>query len=314
MLKKTVVRCALFCTVLLLALSANATTVATRTFGVAVGGSLVVDTDIGSIQVSTTASTSVEVVVEGSGRRLEELEVEMSENEGTVTVVGDFPGKQVWGRKPRVRFEISIPREFDIDLRTAGGSIRVGDLVGEARVKTSGGSLDLGEIDGPVWGRTSGGSIRVDGCTQAVDVHTSGGSITIGDVVGDLKAHTSGGSISLGEVGGDIEARTSGGSVRIAAAGGTVNATSSGGSVTAVLTGQPSGDCQLKTSGGAVHVTIAEHLSLDISATCSGGRVNSDLQLTDVEQSKRSLRGALNGGGPDLVLHTSGGGVTIEGG
>lgn len=284
-----------------------------KEFDVSAGGSLVIQTDVGSIDVKTSNGDALDVTVERSGPRADELDVDFSMTGNTVTVHGDFPGKWRWGRGPKVRFLVTIPREFNIDLQTAGGSIQVRDLEGEARVKTSGGSLDLGQIQGTVWGRTSGGSITLDGCSGATDVDTSGGSINIGDIGDDLKAHTSGGSITIGKVAGSVDAHTSGGSIRVAEVNGTISATSSGGSVSAVIAGQPTAGSRLKTSGGSVRATIASHLSLDISASCSGGRVYNDLDLGSLEQSKRSLDGTLNGGGPELVLHTSGGSVTIEG-
>ena len=283
-----------------------------RTFDVTPGGFLLIDTDTGSIAVETSADNRMQVAVERSGSRAEELEVEFSQSGNTVEVHADFPGKWNWGRGPKVRFVVTVPKQFNVDLNTAGGSIRVADIEGDVRIKTSGGSLNMGEIDGTVWGRTSGGSISLDGCSRAVDVNTSGGSINIGDVGADLKAHTSGGSVTIGEVAGAADVNTSGGSISVAEVMGTINATSSGGSITATITGQPAADCKLKTSGGTVTATIASHLNLDISASCSGGKVSSDLQLGDEQKSKRSLTGTLNGGGPKLVLHTSGGSVRIE--
>ena len=55
--------------------------------------------------------------------------------------------------------EVTTPSEFDVNLKTSGGSVVVRDLTGATRVEASGGSLLFEDVDGPVDGRTSGGSI-----------------------------------------------------------------------------------------------------------------------------------------------------------
>jgi hypothetical protein len=282
-----------------------------KTFNVGDGGLLEVDTDVGSIEVSASGSGTVTVKVLRSGSRADELELDFSQSGDNVSVRGEMPRRGLFGgSSPRVRFVITVPRTYNVDLKTSGGSISVGSLTGQARVKTSGGSLDLGKIDGQIWGRTSGGSIVVDGCTEDVDVDTSGGSIEIGEVDGRVKARTSGGSIVVKQ-GLDVDAETSGGSIRVEEVKGSVRAETSGGSIRAYISKQPSGDCRLTTSGGGVNVYLATDIALDISAHASG-RVYCDLELSTVEKSKRSLTGKLNGGGPELYLSTSGGNVEIH--
>jgi hypothetical protein len=54
---------------------------------------------------------------------------------------------------------------------------------------------------------------------------------------------------------------------------------------------------------------------VDVDASTSGGRVSSDLPVVTTvqgEQKKNELRGKINGGGPLVKAHTSGGNVRIE--
>jgi hypothetical protein len=81
----------------------------------------------------------------------------------------------------QVEFRLMVPRQYNLDLNTSGGSIDVDDLIGEARVKTSGGSLALGRIEGPVDANTSGGSIALRQAKGNVLARTSGGGITVGE-------------------------------------------------------------------------------------------------------------------------------------
>src|SRR6185312_4849337 len=212
-----------------------------------------------------------------------------------------------------VELRITVPFQFGADVATSGGSISVDGLKGEVNARTSGGSLHFHRIDGPVNGRTSGGSITLEGAKGRTAVHTSGGSIHISDVAGDLEASTSGGSISVDRVSGSIRAHTSGGWISLGGATGSIDASTSGGSVTASFLTQPQQECRLSTSGGSIKVTLSKNVHLNLDASTSGGKVSTDFPLNGVsDRHHRALRVPLNGGGPLLYLHTSGGGIGVR--
>lgn len=280
-----------------------------RTFQVKPGGNLILETDIGSIEVSSGSDDRVTVEVirrvrsvsESKAKRiLQDLEIEMKQSGNDVIIDADYKRSRrffSWFRKNRlrVRFVITVPSQYNVDLRTSGGSIRVSNLEGEVKTRTSGGSLKFGMIKGPVTGKTSGGSIVLKGCVGDAEVRTSGGSITIGKVEGDVFAHTSGGSIRVEEVMGLLKASTSGGSIR------------------ALISRQPKGDCRLTTSGGSITLYLDSSMNVDLDAKTSGGRVRTNFPVTmSGVISRRKLKGQVNGGGPEMYLRTSGGNITIK--
>jgi putative adhesin len=213
----------------------------------------------------------------------------------------------------QVEYRITVPFQFSVDVATSGGPISVDGLKGEVNAHTSGGSLHFDQIEGPVTGRTSGGSITLTGVKGRTAVHTSGGSIHVSAVIGDVDASTSGGPISVDRVSGSIRAHTSGGWISLAGATGPIDASTSGGSVTASLLTQPYQDCRLSTSGGGIKVSLYKDAHLNLDASTSGGRVSTDFPVNSVsDRHHRALRVPLNGGGPLLYLHTSGGGITVR--
>ena len=110
-----------------------------------------------------------------------------------------------------------------------------------------------------------------------------------------MKADTSGGSIELGDMRGPVHADTS------------------GGSISARFAQAPAGDVSLETSGGSVTVFVADKAGFNLDAECSGGRVNSEVEVaSNHKPSKTELRGQIAGGGPKLVLRTSGGGIHVK--
>ena len=94
---------------------------------------------------------------------------------------------------------------------------------------------------------------------------------------------------------------------------GTVDAQTSGGSIRARLANQPRADSRLSTSGGGITISIAPNVSVDLDARTSGGDVDTDVPVTLLgRQSESSLEGKINGGGPKLVLRSSGGSIKLR--
>ncbi|MCJ8294207.1 MAG: DUF4097 domain-containing protein [Colwellia sp.] len=144
-----------------------------------------------------------------------------------------------------------------------------------------------------------------------IDVNTSGGSIEIENLTGKVEAYTSGGSISVEEIVGDVNIKTSGGSLDLDNIIGKINAKTSGGSIKLKLPKNPTEDSKLKTSGGSITAYLAKDVAVNLTAKTSGGRVSSEFAVNG-SISKRKIEGTINGGGPELVLKTSGGSVRIK--
>lgn len=236
---------------------ANADTLS-QTYSVDAGETLYVKTDAGSINVQTHSSDTVDIEVEISGRDAEDFDVRFEQSSSGINVYGERDQNQGWGNySVKVKFYFYVPEEFNMDLNTAGGSIKIEDLIGN------------------------------------IEAQTSGGSIALGDIVGDVDVHTSGGSIRVDSVYGEIDANTSGGSINVE------------------FKKQITENAKLTTSGGSITATLPEDIELDISASTSGGRVSSEFDV-DGRVKKQSIKGMINGGGPDLTLRTSGGSVKIK--
>lgn len=296
----------------------------TRTFDVKYGGTLTIEADRGSIDILTTRSETVTAEVTfrapfGRSRSIDEIledfDLMFDQSGKDVTIVAEFKGDRGWFHSidpVRLHFEVTVPEEYNLDLSTSGGRIKVADLEGDVSCKTSGGSLDLAQIEGDVYGRTSGGSINLGGSDGKVDMKTSGGSVDIGAVGGKVEARTSGGSIKVDEAGGDVTVSTSGGSIHIDDVEGSVKANTSGGGISVSISEQPKNDCSLTTSGGGITVRLVEDIKVNVDAKTSGGSVTCDLPITvQGLMGKNAVEGRINGGGPRLYLRTSGGPIRI---
>jgi DUF4097 and DUF4098 domain-containing protein YvlB len=253
-----------------------------KTFTVAAGGKLVIQADRGSIDVATDANAQVHVQVfrkvkGGSKAKAEELladhEVTMNQDGNTVSVVAKTKSKLSWGWRTgqpnlEVRYVVSIPRRFDVELKTAGGDIHVGDLEGKAIAATTSGSVRFGAVSGTVDARDAGGDIAINHAGSSVTAHTTSGSISLHDAKGNVDASNAGGNIRLDQAGADVVASTTSGSIILGGVVGGVQAKNSGGDVSIDSAG---GDVVVRTTSGSIRIGEAKGKSTELHN--SGGNI-----------------------------------------
>ena len=297
-----------------------------KSFQVTPGGRLMVDSDRGAIEVRTADSDHVDVKIERKVKKdgkwsveevLEDFAITFDHSDDGVTIRAKYDKKnrRRWKQERnrlRIKFLITSPHRYNVDLKTLGAGISIADLEGEVRSQTAGGNLRIGRIKGAVWGQTVGGNIKLEGTVGDADVETSGGGITIGSVAGAIEAITTGGSIRIDRAGG-VNAKTSGGNITVKEVMRSINAKTFGGSIEAYISRQPDGDCSLETTGGSVTAYLVEDIAVDVDAQTTGGHVSTDVPITVQGKIRGNrLQGAINGGGPLLKLHTFGGSVHLH--
>ncbi|HEU4779269.1 MAG TPA: DUF4097 family beta strand repeat-containing protein [Steroidobacteraceae bacterium] len=252
-----------------------------RTFTVSPGGSLIVNADGASVSVSSADANKVTVHmrVRSSESDLADmtLDATQSGNEVTATMRRPNSGKWFnWGSwRAESSIEVTVPKRFEVSVRTGGGSIDLKDTVGSVKLNTSGGDITAKNLNGTVWLRTSGGQITAE------------------NVQGDVEAHTSGGDVRLLSIDGNIQGHTSGGNVRVS------------------LKGANRG-IRATTSGGDVELILPRSTTGNISASTSGGHVTTDIPVTTTVIKASRLEGTFNGGGQPIEARTSGGNIRLR--
>ncbi|HVT04738.1 MAG TPA: DUF4097 family beta strand repeat-containing protein [Thermoanaerobaculia bacterium] len=296
-----------------------------KNFSVAAGGKLIVDTDLGDVEVRTSPSNSVSVQVFREARLADAKDAEklfskfhlkFEQKGNDIEVRGDYEDQSFFhlfdNARLNVRFVITVPSRYDVDVNTSGGDVSVADLAGNVTIKTSGGDLKIGRIDGTVDAGTSGGDVVVNS-GRNITVKSSGGDLSVGHAFGPIEARTSGGNIKIEQADGSLVAKTSGGTITLNQIAGAVDANTSGGSISARITRQPNSNSSLSTSGGNVSVYLNEGIHLNLDADTSGGRVSTEMPVAvqgSVDSS--SLDAKLNGGGPALRVRASGGNIVFH--
>ncbi len=106
-----------------------------KKFQVSAGGTLALTTDVGSVIVTGGSGTEVVVsaLIEGRSSDVEKFVIEAQQVGTGVEVTGKMP-KSFWrflqGSNFDVSFTISIPRNFNVRLHTAGGNVSIANVNG----------------------------------------------------------------------------------------------------------------------------------------------------------------------------------------
>ncbi|GAB4310667.1 MAG: hypothetical protein Kow0097_12240 [Candidatus Bipolaricaulota bacterium] len=241
-------------------------------------GRIVVRGELGLQTASATATRRSRGRTLGDAkRRLGQLVYTATANGPVITLryhQADQPGDV--GRYSGVDFEVTVPAEAEVEVRTSNGSIGVTSVIGPARLVTSNGAIDL------------------QGGAGTAYLATSNGRVSVADRLGDLTVRTSNGEIRLEGVRGGVDGETSNGWVHYA--------------------GHPEGISphRLRTSNGSVVVRVPKGLSIALRASVTNGSITSNLSLVGDTEGK-DWNAVLNPPAlTEMDLRTSNGSIRIE--
>ena len=249
-------------------------------------------TDIGNVKITTQDAEAVNYHVhletEAGGasaqQMLDEFGVIARETPDGVLLAGRAPQRH-WGQRLWVTFEVAVPKNYNVDVSTAGGNIDFGDLNGRAvlatdggnitggslggssRITTDGGNIGLKDVSGDLIATTGGGNISAGSVAGSAVLRTGGGLVRLGSVEGLGRIETGGGNIYVGHSAAGLGASTGGGQIEVGEAAGVVRAETGGGGIHIV---RSIGPTRLDTGSGTIYLTQAENA---VRATTGAGGI-----------------------------------------
>ena len=129
----------------------------------------------------------------------------------------------------------------------------------------------------------------------------------------NVSADNVNGVIRLSDVSGVAELDTTNGKIEVTRCSGSVDAeTTNGGISVELVTVTPGREMSFETTNGRIALTVPPSLAAEINAATTNGSVRSELPLTTSRFSRTSVKGLLNGGGPEIRLRTTNGGIDIR--
>jgi TonB family protein len=221
------------------------------------GLTLRLTTDLGSVKIVPLENGSAPVVrytvhIETDARAplaqhlLDHYSLSAKSTPAGAEITGNLPpqsahlsGAQIW-----VQFEIAVPRNYSVEVKTEAGDIETEDIGGIAILTTQGGNIRAGRIGIGIGNMRNAASDRL-----VARLETEGGHIQVQDVAGDLRAFTAGGHINAGNIAGDASLRSGGGHIRAGQIGGRADLQTDGGNITV---GQAGSLVSVRTGGGQI--------------------------------------------------------------
>ncbi len=271
-------------------------------FKVQTGQTLSIDVQHADVVIETGDSNEAHVRVELHSNDMEKAKARFDRMKFRVAQVGDEVRIESesprinwsWNGKFAINVFVTIPQEFNAELRTTHGDIDLDDINGFVLLNTTHGDITAGSIRGPEITLTSThGDIEASTLqSKEIVVKTSHADIEIGTVDSrHFTAKTSHSDVTIERLMGDSEITTSHGDIEIA------------------LLGNFSSD--LKTSHGDVTVYAPSNISAELDFEASQVRVSKSFDLNGSVKKDR-VKGLINGGGSKIRVRTTHGSIEMK--
>lgn len=249
-------------------------------YSVTPGASLTVVNDYGPVRVRASQGRQVVVTATPSSSK---VEIDGSQIANRVEVRTQFL-ERAGDSEGRVEFEIQVPADTDVMIRTATGPVQVEGVKGDISVDADTAKVEIRDSDGHVRARSVSGAITLANMKDGfVDATSVGGPVTLNHVCGK--------NVSINTTGGAI-----------------------------VYTGDFAGGGQYSISShsGTIDVTMPASASVDVTARSVSGSVENNFPLNPPAHPTRalamgnSLAGTSNAGASSVHLRTFSGKIRVK--
>ncbi|MEP6506960.1 MAG: M56 family metallopeptidase [Gemmatimonadales bacterium] len=275
-----------------------------KTITVKPGGTLLLDLETGAgLTIKGSKDSRIHMRASLGGPDWQNTTVELVPDDRGARLVMRYQAEKP-RRSSSHHIDLTIPEEYSIRLKSAGGGMTLTDVSGEFTGSTGGGNLRIERANGSASLSTGGGSVSVSSSNLDGSVSTGGGSVVIQTTNGNLRGSSgsgnvvvgrngltfasgsardglrgsdgktyiskSGGTVSLGNLDGGADINTGGGRITIAGANGDVKASTGGGDI---RVGSVSGTVDLSTGAGDVSVAVTGASSNRVKVSSGNGKV-----------------------------------------
>ena len=280
------------------------------------GGTLDIDLKTGgSITIESWGKPEVFVSARLGGRDWRETRVTLEPSSDGARLASDFT-RSMRNQSTSHDFDIKVPREFNVRIKSSGGSISISNVSGEFSGSTGGGEINLRAVNGRAHLNTGGGEIDVTDSNIDGSVNTGGGLVRIQHVNGNLRGSSGSGPVIYSESNGAGTGKGSGygysygeGATAGVSASGTAYSTTNGGPIRMYAAGGP---ISLPSAPNGAHITTGGG---KITVGSSGGAVYAQTGGGDIEIGPaRGSVTAITGAGDVLIDFRDGGSVEVASG
>jgi hypothetical protein len=282
-----------------------------RAFPVGKGSALMISNIAGSIHVSAVSGERIDVEAlkrawapnaEQAKRRLSDAVIETLATGNRVELRVEY-GARRDARGIDIEFNVKVPPDATVDLRTVSGDVRVTNVNGEVRVQGVSGNLALEGTSRLAAVKTVSGDITI----------TNGGAdaqLSLSTINGDLLVQTlSTRALDVNTVNGDVRmSGWSGDRAHIRTLDGDLDLQ------TSLVKG---GRYEIESHSGSINLSLPEQPGFELEAHTFSGRIRIDFPvksegpIRDTDRGPRSVRGTYGDGSSSLRLQTFSGNLTV---
>jgi len=283
-----------------------------KTFIVAAGVTLKLDTCHGAIRIEPSTDNHLQVLVretmnvptEDDADRLQHhLNLTFEQTPAQVSIKARFKRsvRWAWESWPPVAlaYAIKLPRDSHLKLTTAEGDITVCSLKGNVQARAGNGAIFTGDINGSVSATSTRGDLSVTACTGPLTLSAQQGNVLVGRAHGITKINAADGTIEVQNARGPLFIKADAADIKV---------------------GFPHpllAPAELRADGGDIEALFDPRCAANLDAHASTfGEVkvkNLALKIESGKPGTSRVRGTLNGGGPKLLLKASGGNIRLTG-
>lgn len=160
------------------------------------GGTLTLDLRTGG-GVNITGWDRQQVLVQAvlAGRDWRSTDLTLTPVVGGARLATEYTGRST-NQSSSHRFQIHVPRNFNVQIKSAGGGVTIKDVDGYFSGSTGGGEIEIRNATGKAEIRTGGGDIWVSDSRLTGSASTGGGQVLVERVTGDFSAYSGSGPVT----------------------------------------------------------------------------------------------------------------------
>ena len=199
-------------------------------------------------------------------------------------------------QRVRIDYELNVPRDTEVELRTGAGDIDITRITGPATVMVGAGRIEVEDVGRKVRLTSGAGDVRIRRIDDDVTVTTGVGDITAERVDGEIDLKTGTGDVELSRVSGELDVKIGVGDIQISS------------------TSPPrDGAWRIDVGTGDVEIVLPEDAEFWISAKTGLGSVRLDFPLTrTLHMKSRAVEGTVGSGGLRMHIRSGMGTIRIQ--
>jgi hypothetical protein len=148
----------------------------------------------GAVSITGWEKEQVAVTVHFKDTSPDQWDIQFNETSKGIKIESIYKSK--WKhQRSSPSFEIQVPKQFDLEIKTMGGAIGIAHVDGKITGKTMGGDLEFHHLKGHIEFKTMGGAITLKDSDLDGKLKTMGGRVLLENVIGDVKGTSMGGNV-----------------------------------------------------------------------------------------------------------------------